>query len=347
MAVRPKRTRANEEVTARNNAEAENAVLTTMSSGLLLGALFPTKAEASDRTLPFSQLDPATAPDDAALPRQNPDAIPVQTASTVTSNSVEQPTPPTEFVQLPQTTPPSSSPALPDPAEIPAGEQESGDGQTATVARSAVAGSSGIGIAPPQLETASDQLQAYDAFVSSLAATTAARVGEFTNQLLQDVHGLSNELVSAIDDVTATLFGSGFPRIVDPSALIEPALATTQALTGQIQNTLGGLTNELTAEVSRTAELTENATAFSQALFSPGIVTSSLGTPSETTATRFAPQAMAGEGNAYTLAADATVPVMAEVSQITLGFLGQSYAADVDPHDLSFSPLGGGLHGLG
>jgi hypothetical protein len=343
MAVRPKRTRANEEITARTNAEAENAVLTTMSSGLLLGALFPAKAEGSDQTPLTSRA--AAVDSDVAPP--TPNLVAAQTAPAIVRDSPDQPTQPVEFAQLPQPTPPSAAPVAPNSAErSPAGGQESGDGLTTAAPRSTMTGSSGIGITPPEVETASSQLQAYDAFVSSLAATTAARVGEFTSQLLQDVRGLSNELISAIDDVTAALFGSGFPRIVDPSTLIEPTLTTTQALTSEIQNTLGEFTNELTAEVSRTAEITENATAFSQALFSPGVITSTLGTPSEIAAARFAPQSV-GDSGPYTLAMDLTIPVAVEVSQISLGFLGQSYAAAVDPHDLSFSPLGGGLHGLG
>lgn len=309
-------------------AASESAALATMAGGMLLGALWPERASAADAARAATPADDTPNPDQAA-PDSNPtDSPPVTTAMPEHAGLRETPDEANATAE-PHTNALAATP-VPEAAPIAAAASDSVDARI----DEAGAGQTSASMSAEASASSENGSSAHSALESSSILTPA---NSLLPSLFEELSQVTNDLAGGLSGLT-----NG----------VTEALAAT---TGQISNMLGpqGIVSHVTDTLADTVSATQNLTQdlvsdIAGVVTTPaGPLTEILGTPSNDdalaspVAPSFAPDTL--DSSAMI---DTAGMIPAEITGITLGFMGTSYADSVDPHDLGFSPLGGGLHGL-
>jgi hypothetical protein len=315
MSHRTKRQRANDEHT-NAIAAAEAAALGTIASAMLLGAALPARAadEEAERNAPQPQA--------AAERVERPEPRPAESGA-VYSDAVASRSETTGTRDLPPVAAEHAA-ALPQAVTKEGGAR--GDAPAEAAAPPPAASAS---LAPASAQPADSIPELSADFGSSFPV----RMEDFFSRMASETKLLVAEVTGAIGDVSTALFGTT-GRLASIGSGSEPA----------VPEMLEAGFASIRDSAAIRFEAFEQDALFSKALQPAGFVTGALGSPSESAMTA----SVMEQPLAVSAIGEGTIPTVPEIAPMqAIGFLGQSYADQADPHDLSFSQIGSTLHGLG
>jgi hypothetical protein len=361
MDLRAKRRLPEDAVGSRTSvasATSESVALTTMTSAAILGVLAGT-TEAAREAAHRAQIQTTTdldAPQEAPPP-QTSEAPPPHAAAPLALEPVEAPsadasaTAPAEHSELAPLngTPQAAQAVALDAAgghdtEIAAPASQSVIGSAA--ASSTTTASSGLltidtdqtlGSALSVVEDFGQQLtQTLDGLAANVTALTTTIETSLNNlSSLLDLTTATNTITTSIEQLSQTLTSTTSSLAAITEATTESLAGLTSTITDTVTGTVGSLLDTLPSTLLGGPEAPQVDDVFQTAF-----------AKEDATQTTLAADSHESDAAASFLhMGDDLLPFAVELPAVQLGFLGQSYAEVVDPHDTTFSTLGHGLHG--